>query len=141
MGTLRIEGKSIERLVFGNEEMLVLPPLVKQAISVPAGNYYLKMCDLVHDKDKPAISPQRLDTIAVKVAGEGENNFKLGCPLQNSVRIERTGSILRLNYELKGAGGEIYEARQITDYNGRTNPSVAIYKGNMQLASGSFEYG
>jgi len=141
LAQLRIESPSVNQLAFGNHEMLILPPLVDEAVSVPAGDFYLKTCSLKYQEDRPGVSPQRIRDVRIKIAQEGENVLKIGAPFQNTVRIERMGKVLKFHYELKGTGGEIYSAREITGYDDAKKPSVAIYKGDMQLATGEFEYG
>lgn len=141
LGTLRIEGNSVSQLVFGDDDMLILPALKEEPVSVPVGDYRLKACSLKYHEDRPPVSPQRLNEVCVQVLQEGEGVFEIGAPLQNSVRVQRNGKILTFNYELKGAGGETYDAQQINNYDRVKKPSVAIYKGDMQVGSGEFEYG
>jgi hypothetical protein len=144
LAQLRIESQSVNQLAFGNHEMLILPPLVDEvdeAVSVPVGDFHLKTCSLKYQEDRPGVSPQGIRDIRVKIAQEGENVLKIGAPFQNTVRIERMGKVLKFHYELKGIGGEIYSAREITGYDDDKKPSVAIYKGDIQLAAGEFEYG
>jgi hypothetical protein len=140
-GLFQIESKWVQRLAFGNGEILVLPePLQGEAI-VPTGRFLVKQCDLKYNPDKPVISPNRLHEINVTVLDGRENKFQIGAPLTNSVQIERVGKVLKLDYKLKGAGGEVYDAQRIHNYDSNKKPSVAIYKGDMQVATGQFEYG
>ena len=61
--------------------------------------------------------------------------------MKSRVSIQRTGKILKFDYELVGAGEEKYDAQQITRYDNEEKPSIAIYRGDIQLATGEFEYG
>ena len=140
-GRLRIEGKWVHRLVLGDGEILILPEPVEGIAVVPTGNYTVRQCNLKYDKEKPVISPTRLNEIKVTVSEDGENILRIGGPLNSQVNIQRMGKVLKFDYELVGAGGEKYDARQITNYDDSKKPSVAIYKGDMQVGSGNFEYG
>ena len=60
----------------------------------------------------------------------------LGKPLSNTVEVSRDRNLLRLSYQLVGAGGERY-----TYYNWRSYPSFTIYKGPLRIARGTFPFG
>jgi hypothetical protein len=62
--------------------------------------------------------------------------FKVGAPLKQTVKTQRQGRILVLNYELLGIGGEIY-----TDSNRNKPPTFTVYKGDKEIASDKFEFG
>lgn len=69
------------------------------------------------------------------------DTFKAAAPMNQTVKITRTGNVLRMDYELIGADGKKYDINDITGGNYNKKPSVAIYKGDMQVCSGTFEYG
>ncbi len=140
LATLRVEGEYINQLVLGDRDMLVLPILSEKTFSVPAMHLNVKQCYLKFEKDKPTVAPQS-GMGSVNLLKGKENVLKIGGPLRNSVSIQRSGKILKFDYELLGQGGEKYNAQQITQYDNEKKPSVAIYKGGMQLATGDFEYG
>ena len=141
LGQLDIQGQFIEGLVLGNSNMLVLPPLTDHPVTVPIGNFSVQDLDLKVHPNKPTVSPRSTTDLQVHVKNDEQNVTTLGGPLTSSVSVERIGCILRFNYELCGAGGERYNAQEITDYDSQTTPTVTIYKGKLKLASGSFEYG
>lgn len=141
LGRLDIQGQFIEGLVFGDLNMLVLPPLTDHPVTVPVGTFSVQDLDLKVHPDKPTVSPLSATDVEVQVQADEQNVITLGGPLTSSVNVERMGCILRFNYELCGAGGERYNAQDITDYDSQTKPTVTIYKGKLKLASGSFEYG
>jgi hypothetical protein len=62
--------------------------------------------------------------------------LKLGAPLAQTVKVQRQGSVLVLNYELLGSGGEKYSGS-----NRSKPPTFTIYKGDKEIASDKFEYG
>jgi len=140
-GKLRIESKWVNQLVLGDNAILILPESVEGVVTAPSGDFTVKQCNLKYDKEKSAVSPDRLNEIKVAVSETGENVLRIGGPLNHQVKIRRTGRVLKFDYELVGAGGEKYDARAIAGYVGDNKPSVAIYKGDMQVGSGSFEYG
>lgn len=140
LGALRIEGQKIHELVLGSGDMLVLPPLTEQPVLVPFGDYRCQAVRIQYDEQKRA-SPEGTHDIAVSIPPDDEGLLKVGGPLQNTVRVERTGNVLKFHYQLKGVGGETYDAQQITNYDRQKTPTVTIYKGPLQLASGTFEYG
>ena len=140
-GTLQIESKWVHRLVLGNGELLIVPEPVEGAAIVPTGNFRVQQCNLKYDKEKPVISPTRLNEMKVVVSETGENVLRIGGPLDSQVKIQRMGKVLKFDYELVGAGGEKYDVQQITNYDNDKKSSVTIYKGDMQVGSGSFEFG
>jgi hypothetical protein len=62
--------------------------------------------------------------------------LKLGAPLTQTAKVQRQGSVLVLNYELLGGGGEKY-----TSPNRSKPPTFTIYKGDKEIASDKFEFG
>ena len=140
LGELLVEGQWLNELVLKQDDMYVLPPLLDQAVAVPSGDYH---CETVRIKygDQHWASPQKPREITVTVPEGAQGVLKAGGPLQNAVRIERVGKTLKFHYELKGIGGETYDAQQITGYDNEKKPAVAIYKGDMKLGGGQFEYG
>jgi hypothetical protein len=64
--------------------------------------------------------------------------YRAAAPLNHTVRIERTGSYLKLNYELIGTDGKKYDLWKIND---RSRPGFAIYRGDTQVGGGTFEFG
>ena len=136
LGQVKIEGQYIKRLVLrggdGENQSFESPG---ENISLAPGDYQLwevrlegdYVCyaygrgiydDLITvDKDKPAV-------------------LKIGAPLKQSVKVKRQGGVLVLSYELAGLGGETYTSRDRA-----STPTFAIYKGETEIASGSFEYG
>lgn len=140
-GKLRVEGKWIQRLVLGDGQILILSEPVEGVATVPAGNFTVKQCSLNYDPTLPEVSPIRLEEIKVYVPDSNEGVLRIGGPLNSQVRVQRMGKVLKFDYELIGAGGEKYDAQQVTRYDNSKKPSVAIYKGNMLLATGEFEFG
>jgi hypothetical protein len=64
--------------------------------------------------------------------------YKAAAPLNHTVRIERSGSYLKLDYELIGTDGKKYDLWKIND---QSRPVFAIYKDNIKVGGGTFEFG
>ena len=62
--------------------------------------------------------------------------LKCGAPLAPTVTVKRAGRLLTMDYQLLDAAGREYQE------SGRDNPpSFAVYRGDRQIGSGTFEYG
>jgi hypothetical protein len=139
LGEVRINGKFIKRLVLGGGEYLVLGDRPAATLKVPVGNYYPP--DVLLEQNGvqayrgsgPVGMPK-----SVAVTGRAPTVLAVGGPLTNSVITTRQGDVLRLNYQLIGAGGETY---QLAVVDRSKPPEFAIYKGHRQVASGNFEFG
>jgi hypothetical protein len=132
LGELKLEGKHIERLVLrrmdGHIERFDRPA---ETIKLPVGEYLLDASlkgryscrfpsgdsRVTVTKDKPVV-------------------LKFGAPLKQTVKAQRRGRILVLNYELLGVGGESYASPDRS-----TPPTFTIYKGDKEIASDKFEFG
>lgn len=142
LASLRLDGQGVGWFVFGNEDTLVLPRLSEDAMTAPVGEYHCKGLFLKPLSNAyPPAHPQNVRKIAVSVAADTDNVLKVGAPLNHSVTIERSGRVLTFNHQLIGGGGETYDFRMLTGYASDNKPAVTIYKGDVQLASGEFEYG
>ena len=64
--------------------------------------------------------------------------YKAAAPLNHTVKIIRTGSVLKLNYELVGTDGKIYSLWKIHD---QSKPTFSIYQDNVKVGDGTFEFG
>lgn len=69
---------------------------------------------------------------------EEVTKYKAAAPLNHTVRIERAGSYLKLNYELIGTDGKKYDLWKIND---QSRPAFAIYQNNIKVGGGTFEFG
>jgi len=132
LGELKLQGKYIERLVLrrkdGHTERFDQPA---ETIKLPAGEYLL-------DAHLKGGYSYRLMSLGrrVTIAEDKTVVLKVGAPLKQTVKAQRQGSVLVLNYELIGIGGEIY-----TDSNRNKPPTFTVYKGDKEIASDKFEFG
>lgn len=136
MGTLNIEGESIARLTLYPESggYLVVADRPEATLTIPAGTYtggqtYLNGGEkLVFEARLPGPT----------IAQDQPASIKTGGPLDNTVVAESRGSVIELDYQLRGAGGEEY--RGLND-DRRQAPRFVVHKGPLKLHSGKFEYG
>jgi hypothetical protein len=132
-GELKLEGQHIERLVLrrndGHTETLSNPG---ETIKLPAGEYLLQDVRL-----KGGYIRNRITTVERITIRAGQQEFlKGGAPLVPTIKVQREGRILVMNYELRGAGGETY-----TGGDRSKPPTFAVYKNQKKIASGKFEFG
>jgi len=132
LGEIKLQGKYIERLVLrrkdGHIERFDQPA---ETIKLPVGEY-LPEAYLKGGYSCRFLSRDRRVTVA-------ENKpvvLKVGAPLKQTVKAQRRGRILVLNYELLGVGGEMY-----TSANRTKPPTFTVYRGDKEIASGKFEFG
>lgn len=69
---------------------------------------------------------------------ESTAKYKAAAPMNHTVKITRTGSVLKLDYQLIGTDGKIYDLWEIRD---QSKPTFAIYKDNVKIDGGTFEFG
>jgi len=134
-GELKLDGKYIERLVLrsrnGRTQRLDHPD---EIINLPTGEYCLQEVHLV-DGYSCRVSRTRSNTW-ITIAEDKQAVLKLGAPLKQTVKVQRHGTVLVLNYELIGGGGEKY-----TSSDRSKPPTFTIYKGDKEIASDKFEFG
>ena len=64
--------------------------------------------------------------------------IKGACPLNHTVKIQRTGGVLKLDYELVGTDGKVYELWEIND---RSKPVFSVYRGDVKVGGEKFQFG
>ena len=134
LGELKLEGKHIERLVLrrkdGQTEQFNEPAGI---IKLAVGEYRLQDVRL---KGGFTSSSRNTSTYKWVTVTEGEQAIlKVGAPLKQTVKIERQGPILQLNYNLTGVGGETYAVTR------NKQPVFTVFKGEKKVATGEFEFG
>lgn len=154
-GTLAIKGQWVRRLVLtgdfrglpgsadGEElrSMLVIPQLVEGPVTVPAGTFDIEKLGIKPSDDFREFGPTWGWEKSVTVTQDQTAELAIGGPLKQTVDVRRTGTTLTFDYKLTGAGGEPYDIRPLYNYDYNKKPSVTIYKGDLPLATASFEYG
>ena len=136
MGELKIEGKYIERLVLrredNNEREEFRRP--EQIIKLPTGKYRLHEVHL--EGGYICYASRGSQRHLTSVTSDETPTLKIGAPLKQTIKVNRQGRNLVMNYELLGVGGEKY-----TGGNSGEKPTFTVYKGNKEIASDKFEYG
>ena len=132
-GVLKLEGTRLDYIELhakdGHAERITRP---EETVELPPGEYRLQEVRL-----KGGYTSRDMGLVDwVTVAVDKPATLKVGGPLVPAVRVQRRGRILRLDYELRGVGGEIYTGGDRTK-----PPTFAIYRGDKQLTSGKFEFG
>jgi hypothetical protein len=69
---------------------------------------------------------------------EKKAKYRAAAPLNHTVRIERMGSYLKLDYELIGTDGEKQDLWGISEHPELT---FSVYRGDARVGAGKFEYG
>lgn len=141
-GELRIEGKFINKLVLSKIEGDGPPEIVLDSpgasVSLSEGKYYWKEIALDGGESVGLFSSNNWfpePGARISISRDKPATLKVGGPLKSVITAQRSGNVLRLSYQLLGAGGEEYIA------DNRARPTYAVYRKGEQIASGSFEYG
>lgn len=135
MGVLKLEGRHLDYIEFhardGRTERITRP---EETIELPPGEYRLQQVRLKggYTCNNMGVSGDSW----VTVAADKPVALKVGGPLVPTIKVQRQRRILRLSYELHGAGGEIYSSGDRSK-----PPTFAVYRGQKQIASGKFEFG
>ena len=69
---------------------------------------------------------------------ETKAKYKAAAPLNHTVKIIRTGGVLKLDYELVGTDGKTYDLWKIRD---QSKPTFAIFQNDVNVGGGTFEFG
>ncbi len=135
LGELKLQGKYINYLVLrrkdGHSEKFNRPA---ETIKMPVGEYRLQEVRLKGGYTCRPLSVSGRDW--VRVSEDKPSMLKVGAPLKQTVKAQRQGRILALNYQLLGMGGEMY-----TSANRNKPPTFTVYKGDKEIASDKFEFG
>ena len=86
----------------------------------------LWVCDSWAEPVRSSVNPEKAESL------------KAAAPLNHTVKVTRTGRVLKLDYELLGTDGKKYS---LWDINDRSKPSFAIYQEGVKIAGGTFEFG
>ncbi|MEN6575478.1 MAG: hypothetical protein ABFD90_03980 [Phycisphaerales bacterium] len=137
VGELRIEGQGIEQLVLtdaqGQQRTFDNPGPV---VTLPSGEYSVQSITL--QGGHSCSYSQIPDNLRIVTDANAPATLKAGAPLQQVIKAERKGSVLILNYELVGQGGERYAISRNQDSG---TPMFTVYRGDRKVASGEFEFG
>jgi hypothetical protein len=135
LGELKLEGEHVERLVLrrkdGHNERFNSPG---QTVTLPVGQYHVLESHL--SGGYTCFQGPGPNVQWITVTEGNPALLKVGAPLKQTLDAARHGRVLVLDYKLLGAGGESYAGKDRSK-----PPSFAIYKGDKEIASGTFEFG
>ena len=135
-GLLNIKGKFIRFLALKSDSMFVVLDSPKSNVSIPEGNY---ICwDVLLDGGSEGLFQIAGTTNSTDVRENASKDLNIGGPLNNSIKVSRTGNVCRLDYGLLGIEGIKYESLGGSIDN---TPSFIVYKGDKKIAFGSFVFG
>lgn len=137
LGDLALEGRFIQRLVLDGAGLVILDAPAPRNL-LPAGKYRVQGIYLHSTPGDPQLACNVNGIPPVEVVPGAAQHLKVGGPVESSVLASSRGSILQLDYLMKGAGGEPYT---LVNTIRSKPPRFAIYKGDRQLATGNFEFG
>jgi len=133
-GELRLEGTHIERIVLKGDRTAILDRPGSSS-TVAAGSYGHVTAFVSSPEGKERY---QADVGRFSVRAGGTTDLKIGAPLDNTVKIKRSGRSLELAYALKGVGGRSYERLAPS---GCLAPQFTVSQGGHEVFSGTFEYG
>jgi hypothetical protein len=142
LGEVRFTAQYIQRALLADGAWTVVLDEPARTLAVPQATYGMQMVHVAKEDAEArltqawtgrggATKPLIVNTNAPAVVTAGG-------PLTNSVTIQRRGQSMVLNYQLIGAGGELY--RPQIQSSGEA-PQFAIYSGEQLLEAGHFEFG
>ncbi len=134
MATLEIAGQGIERLTLEAGRGQPARTLVRPSptVSLPPGDYRVQHVELAGGFSFVAPSQEPWFTLR---PGE-THRIILGAPLRPTVRAERQGHFLQLDYELRDAGGRLCQSAVRQD-----PPRFTIEHNGEVVATGVFQFG
>ncbi len=137
-GTLRIEGEGIERLVLqGSTGPRLFFYSREPNLVLRADTYRLEEVVVQGSYSSSGLQiPAQLRVLTIEPGGLA--TLKLGLPLRQTVRTERWGRSLVLNYQLLGRGGESYT---VTRRQGKNQPTFVVDQGRNRIALDHFAAG
>ncbi len=137
-GTLHVEGEGIVRLVLqGSTGPRLFFYSREPNLVLPADTYRLEEIVVQSSYSSSGLqipAPARV----LKIEPGGFVTLKLGAPLRQTVKIERWGRSLVLDYQLLGRSGEAYT---VTRRQGKNPPTFVIDQGGTKVASDHFAAG
>ena len=139
LGELEITGQFIQRLVVTGGPYAVILDQPARVVKIPTGTY--NQFDIQLEKNGAEVfSKFDRSQFGGRISVDAKTRAVLnrGGPLTNSVLASRHGRELNLDYQLLGAGGEVY---QPANQDRSKPPAFAVFKAGKKIASGTFEFG
>jgi hypothetical protein len=136
LARLNLDARGCRYVCLTNEAVAAILEGSRGPVTLPAGVYQVADCLLEREPGQFRFPTFVRCAQTVPVPPDRASTLRLGLPLENTVLAHRDGNLLRLTYQLLGAGGEQYEY-----YNWTNRPSFSIYQGHRRLATGKLPFG
>lgn len=133
LGEVKVEAAGCRSLDLRDDRQVALLSNPEGVLSVPAGNYRVDGC-VLRSQGAPLQFAGSDRTVSVQPGQT--TSLRIGLPLSNTVVAARDRNLLRLTYQLVGAGGETYHHGGLMRL-----PSFRIYQGPLRMSEGSFGFG
>ncbi len=138
LGELILDGQFVRKLVLEGDAGSAILDAPSHSVLVPVDKYQVQDVQLEPAAGMGSLSADVSEIRELSISPTTPCHLKVGGPLESSVAVKAYGNVLRLDYILKGAGGERYS---VVNTNSKNAPRFSIYKGDRQLATGSFQFG
>lgn len=119
-------------------------PAEDSVVSLAPGNYHWNSVIVTDESRNLKFMARNRRSDWFKLNKGCTEILKIGAPLQQSLKVSRSGAFLNFDYKLLGAGGEEYSPRSsslLRPLDKPKAPEFSIYKSNDKIYSGSFKYG
>ena len=135
-GTLRIDGKGVQRLqlIDGRGKRLSFE-VVDGIVTLAPSKYTVTRIYLTNGLYSGSGGPAR--HLTVEVTADAEATLRVGGPLKQKIEARRQGCMLVMSCFAEGIEGIHYAGRPP----GADSPGFEVYKGNRKIDDGEFEYG
>ncbi|MCL5096776.1 MAG: hypothetical protein M1608_04455 [Candidatus Omnitrophica bacterium] len=138
LGELRITGDFVQRLVLEGGPYVVVLDKPVPVTKVPVGRYTQAAIRLDNNGTEAFRSPRSDGTKTIVISDQKPALLEGGGPLTNFVAVTRRGPLLQFSYQVRGAGGDVYE---LASMNRAKPPEFAVYQGGKKIDSGRFQFG
>lgn len=136
LGALNLEAKGCDYLLLQNAAAAAILDVTAGPVSVPAGEYRVVDCVLTPIRELRPVPTFAGFDAKVSVESGQAASLRLGLPLRSAAVVSREANLLRVTYQLLGAGGERYSYFSLAK-----PPRFSIYKGPLQLTGGRLPFG
>jgi hypothetical protein len=134
LGQLNLTGQYLHYLKLTSKDITIPIFAPQPTITIPIGSYRCSELTLRTPEQKITVSHRRFDT-EFEITANEPYTLQYGGPLIPSITATQKGQSVSLGFELKGQGGEAYHISH------ENKPGFTVFKGNLEIDSGEFEYG
>jgi hypothetical protein len=135
-GRLICEAGCTRSVQLRGERCVVLVDPAAGSVSLPEGAYRVEDVALEGESGNTEIPRFMGLDRRVSIQTGQTSILRIGTPMSHTVKMTRDKNLWRFSYRLVGRGGENYIC-----YNWRRRPVLAIHKGPLTIATGTFPFG